>query len=140
MQPLRTFIRMSSDDRSVVLSAAVRLITFGLRRGGPRLSVFEEQRGVRGKSDPARASRIAHLVRRTAECLPFATTCLDRAVVLISLLDDESLQSALRIGVRAITAERLDAHAWVVHGDAPLLVHEEPLYVGFDTSLRVERP
>jgi hypothetical protein len=130
---------MSSDDRSVVLSAAFRLITFGLRRGIPRLSVLEERRGARGICDPSRAARIAHLVRRTAECLPVATTCLDRAVVLISLLDDASLQSALRIGVRAITAERLDAHAWVQHGGAALLVHEERSYVCFDTSLKVER-
>jgi hypothetical protein len=126
------FLRLSGNERIAVLRAALRLLSLKLRLRRPRVG---QKTGKAGRVDRERARRLAHLVRRTAEELPFATTCLDRAFVLTSLLEHESLDATLRIGIRTDTAEMLDAHAWVEHAGESLLVDREREYHSFEAPL-----
>jgi hypothetical protein len=135
MRSLTSFFRLPGGERNVVFRTAWRLLALRLRLQQPRLGRNGEGEQSRRRTDSVRAARLAHLVRRTAEVLPFSTTCLDRAFVLTSLLEDELLHSALRIGVRPVTKDRLDAHAWVEHAGNRLFLGEEGAYVSFDAHL-----
>ena len=133
---MRSFFRLSGHERRTVFRAALRLILLRLRLRRPR--VGHKTPNAKRRIDPVRAQRLAHLVRRTAEELPFATTCLDRAFVLTSILEDESLDATLRIGIRTETADKLDAHAWVQHAGEDLLVGDGPEYHSFEAPLTAD--
>ena len=64
----------------------------------------------------------AHLGRatmRTLALLPTDSRCLVRSLVLIGLLTRRGIPTSLVIGVRA--GPTFGAHAWVEHGQRPLL-------------------
>jgi hypothetical protein len=130
---MRSFFRLSGHERRTVFSAALRLVFLRLHFRRPR--VGHKTDNPQRRIDPVRAQRLAHLVRRTAEELPFATTCLDRAFVLTSILESESLEATLRIGIRTERAEKLEAHAWVEHAGENLLVGDGPEYDSFEAPL-----
>jgi hypothetical protein len=63
--------------------------------------------------------RLGHAVGRTLSVLPADSRCLMQSLVLTRLLARRGIESRLVIGVRA--GDRFAAHAWVEHGDVPLL-------------------
>lgn len=71
-------------------------------------------------SEPARlGQRLAWPIRRTLDRLPFDSRCLMRSLVLIRMLARRGVQGTLVIGV--LGDDAFSAHAWVEHGDVPLL-------------------
>lgn len=134
VRAIESFARMASADRGIVVRAASRLLRERMGIGDAHLVPTDCAAG--GRIDAERARRLAHLVRRTAESLPFRCTCLDLAIVLASLLRDEGLRSILRIGVHADWPDHVDAHAWVEHGELSLFDEEQ--YLRFETALRAE--
>ena len=67
----------------------------------------------------ARSRRLARAVMLTLRLLPGDTRCLSQSLVLTRLLARRGIESRLVIGVRP--GERFAAHAWVEHGNVPLL-------------------
>ena len=67
----------------------------------------------------ARSRRLARAVMLTLRLQPGDTRCLSQSLVLTRLLARRGIESRLVIGVRP--GERFAAHAWVEHGDVPLL-------------------
>ena len=64
------------------------------------------------------ARRIAWLVERAAQLVPWPATCLRRSLVLWAQLRRHGIASELRVGFRQ--AERFEAHAWVELAGVPL--------------------
>jgi hypothetical protein len=63
---------------------------------------------------------VARLVAAAARHGPYRATCLPTAVVLQSILKRHGMAATLRLGVRR-RAGALEAHAWVEHGNNPLI-------------------
>ena len=80
----------------------------------------------------------AHLAAQSIESaarhLPFATTCLDRAVALCWMLRAEHLGGSLHIGVKK-SGDRLAAHAWVERIGERLLDDGGGDFDSFDAAL-----
>lgn len=89
----------------------------------------------------ARAAAAARRVARLAPRMPFATTCLVRAVAGALLLRRRGLRDVtIRLGVRR-SGGTLEAHAWLIHGGVVLLGGGETLdgYTPL-ADLQVDRP
>lgn len=80
-------------------------------------------------ADVAEARRMTRRLRRVADRLPWRSTCLVRALAGAMLLRRRGITGAtIRLGVRK-TADKLEAHAWLLFGPEALLGGEEA--VGF---------
>jgi hypothetical protein len=105
---LRAFFSLPSGERRLLLLAliglpatAVLLRLFGFNRcyAGLRRLVRPRQL-IEPAPNMLRAYRIAHLVRLANGRLPPAANCLQRSLVLWTLLRRHGVKSDLRIGVR----------------------------------------
>lgn len=121
MQRFERFRALSPPERGTFLaalwllpacSAALRVL--GLQRVLRQLPPASSTNAA-----PHDARRVAYCVDAAARQLPLRTTCLTRSLVLHRLLWGQGVASEVRIGVRVVDG-RLDAHAWVECGGAPL--------------------
>lgn len=129
IRPLRAFARLPSSDRRIVLRAIAALIASRWR------SRLEPRRGAAaGADDTARALHVAALLVKTANNLPFRTTCLQHAAALAALLAREGIACDLRIAVRR-EGDSMEAHAWVEHHGTELLARAGEGFVVFDEAL-----
>lgn len=102
-------LRAAFDVRWVATGALVRTQAGGSAAPGPP-----------GGEERAAAVRLARVVARAADQLPWRAGCLVRALALHRRLEASGLRgSVLRIGVRS-GARGLVAHAWVMYGGAAL--------------------
>jgi hypothetical protein len=77
--------------------------------------------------DPvATGRRLGRAVVRTLTPLPADSRCLMRSLVLTGLLAQRGIDTRLVIAVRA--GDQFAAHAWIEHGDAPLLPAGAPAF------------
>lgn len=73
----------------------------------------------------ARSRAVALRVRRVANCLPWRSTCLVRAMAGAALLSRRRIEGVnIRLGVRNDNG-KLAAHAWLMLGSEILLGEEE---------------
>jgi hypothetical protein len=70
--------------------------------------------------------RLGRAVRRTLRMLPTDSRCLMQSLVLTRLLARRGIETRLVIAVRP--GESFAAHAWVEHGDEPLLPAGAPSF------------
>jgi hypothetical protein len=70
--------------------------------------------------------RLGRAVRRTLGVLPTDSRCLMQSLVLTKVLARRGIETRLVIAVRP--GERFAAHAWVEHGDEPLLPAGAPAF------------
>jgi hypothetical protein len=122
VQSWRTFWALNNVERGVARAAAIGLTAtwvglrvFGFRRWnkfvGARLEKAAELGSVR-RSTTVSASRIVQLEAAAARNLFFRTNCLERSLVLWSILRRHGFAADLKIGARK-EAGRFEAHAWV---------------------------
>lgn len=116
--------------RAAVLLAATRILLaiLGLDRTRRLLATKRECR-----VDARRAEQLARAMILASHRVPFATTCLDRAVALWWLLSRERIGAVLRIGVRKTAT--LSAHAWIEHDGRVLLDEEAAGFAAFDAAI-----
>jgi hypothetical protein len=74
----------------------------------------------------ATGRRLGRAVRRTLGVLPTDSRCLMQSLVLTRVLARRGIDTRLVIAVRP--GERFAAHAWVEHGDEPLLPAGAPAF------------
>ena len=117
---------------AVEIVATYARVRWTLRRQGlPR--TLKELRDASG-SGPAGAPdapvatgrRLGRAVVRTLSLLPADSRCLMRSLVLTRLLARRGIETRLVIAVSP--GERFAAHAWIEHGDAPLLPAGAPAF------------
>lgn len=106
------------------------LATLGLDRTRRLLSTARPCR-----ADQRRAEELARAMLCASHRLPFATSCLDRAVALWWLLSRERIAATLRIGVRKADETTLSAHAWVEHDGRVLLDEEAAGFAAFEAAI-----
>lgn len=129
----RKLLRLSGEDRRLVLEAALRLLMvdvalrlFGFPRVRRRLAAEPSSTGAAGGPDvPAyRVERIAWSVAAAGRHHLYPIRCLARSFVLQAMLARRGVPSTLRIGVRKEDG-RFEAHAWVEHEGRPLAERED---------------
>ena len=111
--PARTRARRLTREAFWLVLAAYRLTVARLRltlRPGTALARHPVTSALAGGAHSA--DDIARALDRAVRHLPFAPTCLEKALALRQLLDHAGLPSTLVIGVRR-TGATLDAHAWI---------------------------
>ncbi len=117
--------QLASPDRLAKVEVALRLALSQLEYFLP--SRFLLGRRVRnamqgwpgGESCVLEARRLARVTDAVARRFPFRTRCLQRSLVLVSLLRQRGVSGRLRIGVRR-RAEGVTAHAWVEVARSPV--------------------
>lgn len=122
MRLLRQFLSLSSQERSLLFSAAwllpiraLQLRVFGLKSVARR--PLENTAWSPVTPDPSmtgRARRTQWLVTVAGQYGVWRGSCLSRSVVLADLLDRQRIPNELRIGVRN-PLHGFAAHAWVEH-------------------------
>ena len=130
MRKIRRWLELSWGERALLARAVVHLVIAKLGRPMTSYDVVGRRR-----HDPTRLAWAVYVASRN---VPFATTCLDRALALFRLLRAEGLAAELRIGVR--TSEgALEAHAWVEHNGVVLLDEEASRFVAFDAPVLISK-
>lgn len=133
-----SWVESSPGDRALFLRGAMILLLtrIGLRTIGfaavRRLLAVPPSAAETGRNDEARQA--ARSMERASRHLPFATTCLDRAVALCWLLRLELLGGSLCIGVNRRDGG-LAAHAWVERMGERLLDDGGGEFESFETAL-----
>ena len=101
---------------SLVIAAGLRWLRFNrLLRLLERLRAARPA-GAGSDVSPARAARLVE----TAAARSVASTCLTKALVLHELLQHRGVETELLISAKRAD-DRLEAHAWLRHGDQVLL-------------------
>ncbi len=133
-----SWLESSPRERMLFLRAALLLI---LTRGALKTIGFASIRrlldAAPGGDESGRleeAQLAARSVERAGRYLPFATTCLDRALALCWMLRLDLLGGSLRIGVKKDDQE-LAAHAWVERMGERLLDDGGGEFDSFDAAL-----
>lgn len=73
---------------------------------------------VQGKdADPASLARIAYVIPRLSDRLPWRSDCLIQAIAAQNWLSTMNLASEIRIGVENPKDGPFGAHAWLVHNE-----------------------
>lgn len=118
MRKLRTFLALPPAERRAFLEAwlwvcasRARLLTFGLPR---TLHAWRRPRRTGAAWPPS-----ARWIRIASRYCPGGSNCLVRSVALYGSLRRAGVAADVRIGV-ARTPPRLEAHAWVEIGGAPV--------------------
>lgn len=109
---------LDAPERKVAVAAVWRLsvVTWQLRNLGfsrlhRRLETVEE---VKPPAGSIATARLAYLVDRAADGVPWTTTCLHRSFALAWMLEERGVTAALRLGVgRETSQDALQFHAWV---------------------------
>ncbi len=121
MRSIRRFASLNSDDRALLLSAAL-LLTFS------RLCLWilpwrSTIRTLRWLPVPRKARfsprQAAWAVDCASRVIP-GIACLTQALALHHMLSRAGHDSRIQLGVANRTG-RFEAHAWVEHGNEPLL-------------------
>jgi hypothetical protein len=120
MNRLRKFLRLSSADRRLLISAALLL---GMIKLGLWLLSFQNLRRLLGRlsrrptgmwnADHSFSDRITWAVMRAGRYVPGARTCLPQALAVQVLLARRDCPAHLCIGVAKGEAGQMEAHAWV---------------------------
>ena len=127
MRLLRTYLRLTRFERHIVFQSAIGLV---IARIGHLLKGFgrwKNAEDVPASAKPSfKSSRAVIDVARSIARIHagverhffFKPTCLERSVVLSSLLWRHGVPATVRIGGRK-ESERFDAHAWVEVDNVP---------------------
>ena len=120
MSRLRRFLRMSADERWLLIRAAVLLqvISVGMRllpfRTLRRLIVLAQMNRADSRSaDRLPVERIAGAVEAADRHMPGEKTCLTQALAAQTLLVRQGYPALLHIGAAKGEEGQLQAHAWV---------------------------
>lgn len=119
---VRQFTALSSTERRVLLQAAIMLPAVAIMR---RMMSFKRLQAMlarwAGDADGASLTEIGH-ARQIARIVKAASAhvwprpnCLDRSLVLRTMLARRNIHSELRFGVSR-NGEQFDAHAWIECG------------------------
>ncbi len=120
MRQIFRFLRLPSEDRRLVIRAALAL--WVMRLGLSLVSVptlrrllIERKSGVGGGVPAAEASvdRVVWAVRTAGRRTPWASTCLTRALAAQMMLAKLGEQTRIQIGVAKDEQGGLKAHAWL---------------------------
>ena len=131
-RPSRSFVRwwgLNPPERAAALAGLWRItaVTWQLRtRGfGETLARLDSATGHRRRGPPAPNERLARIVDRLGQGVPWRTTCLHRSLTLAWMLRERGVPAEMRIGVGKDNArEALLFHAWVeIDG---LVVNDSP--------------
>jgi len=121
MNSIRRFACLGSDDRALLLNAALSLMV--ARLGLWFLPWRSAIRMMRSLRIPGRvqftAARAAWAIGNASRLVPRAT-CLTQALALHHMLSRAGCVCRLQFGV-AKDGSDFEAHAWVEHEDKPLL-------------------
>jgi hypothetical protein len=130
----RGFWRLAGFDRGVVVEASVALLATWV---GLRLAGYRRWQSVLGRLAPSRAPEtasqvsilafariIARIEAVASRNLFFRPSCLERSMVLCSLLRSRGIPAELRLGAQKL-GERFAAHAWVEFAGAVLSEMDE---------------
>lgn len=124
-----TLRRLSWPERRLLARAGVLLpvVALGLRLLGLRRTqgwlarLFPLRKRSSAEDCAARAANdTARLVAVAARHAVCRATCLPHSLVLWALLRRQGTRVELRVGVRVVEEDRLEAHAWVECGGVPL--------------------
>jgi hypothetical protein len=132
MRSLRSFYRRSGHEKRLVLTAFILLalvraglwslsflqIRRMLQRVSPRSSLRGDTRSEVG--------RLSWAVSTASRFIPRAT-CLVQALALQTMLRQHGIESSLNIGVAKQDGDRLNAHAWIQHGDELIACGSDPV-------------
>ena len=128
IRKLRTFLSMNAADRWMIAEALALpiCISFGFWvLGVPRTQALLRSWALAGKTDllPADREREIFSARRAQRIVKRSTgvagSCLVRSLTLWTLLLRRGLSTNLRVGFRKRDG-RVQGHAWVEYGDAPI--------------------
>lgn len=121
LQSWKTFWALSRAERAIAREAAVgltithialRLLGFGRWKNIVTRRITAPTGRIARFSPQVSAHRILQLETAVARNLFFATNCLERSLVLWSLLRRRGFPADVRFGARK-EAEQFEAHAWV---------------------------
>lgn len=119
MARLRSFVHLESNDRALLVRAAMMLVAVRL---GLRLLPYVflrrvvramTQRTPKKRSVQHRPDSIAWSVMTASQYVPGAATCLPRALAAHLLLAQSGHVAQFRIGVARCADGAIEAHAWV---------------------------
>lgn len=129
---LRSLVRwwgLDPPERAAALAGLWRLtaVTWQLKMHGfsDVHARLDSVTGHRGGGAPAPTERLARIVDRLGQGVPWRTTCLHRSLTLAWMLRERGIPAEMRIGVgKDNAAEALLFHAWVeIDG---LVVNDSP--------------
>lgn len=119
----------SRDRAADVLAMARSIAELGMARLAHRRLPIERihhlnrQSAASGRTaaqarpgDAAVVDRVAHILPRVAEYMPWRSDCLVQAMAAQRWLDTKGIATSIIIGVD-LPQGALDAHAWLQHGD-----------------------
>lgn len=146
----RTFSQLSGFERAVAIEAFVAL---AISWPGVRLTGFRRWKSILERLGPRNSPAglvscesetalvIARMEAAAARNLFFRTNCLERSLVLWSLLRARGIAAELRIGARK-DAQTFEAHAWVECGGRVVSEPGEPHvhFAPFDGPLASAEP
>jgi len=126
--PLRRFLRLTSQERRLLVGATALLtlihlslgrVPFAMLRrivaGGPR------HRRWSATVDRALADQIVWAVTAASDRIPGGPTCLSRALTVQSMLARRGYPSRLHVGVVRGAQGEVEGHAWV-EGEGRVLI------------------
>jgi len=133
MRSLLSFYRRPRHEKRLLVTAFV-LLAF-VRAGLWSLSLQQLRRLLEQRVSPAASlrsgmrsdvGRISWAVTTASRFIPRAT-CLVQALALQTMLRQHGIASSLNIGVAKQDGDRLNAHAWIQHGDELIACGSNPV-------------
>jgi hypothetical protein len=131
MHKLQILYKLSPEERKLSLEAvlllpllAIRLKLLGFT---PLARIPKPKSGLASPSPStlAKAEKIASIVYRTANHLPFHSSCLVRSLALWRILQNHHIASELVIGVGKSADMQFAAHAWVEYQGVALAERQD---------------
>jgi hypothetical protein len=120
MRLVNKFVRLPAADRWLLLKSACLLIgirvALSLFPFGSLLARISRDRTCDATPAPSGLARIVWSIETVSCHLPFARTCLTKALAAKFLLDRRGYRTTLRFGVAKGSEGQLDAHAWIERG------------------------
>lgn len=116
---VRRFIARPADDRRLLSRAALTqaLVIAGLRCGIAPATLVARVPVLTRAADP---DRVAAAVTASSVVFGSASHCLSRAIAVHAMLRGDAAVTTV-LGIDAVAAGSLDAHAWVERNGRPLL-------------------
>jgi len=113
---LRRFLSLKAGEKLVVLEAVVLLAVVRMALvliPLPRTLAGLQRVGSMIRLPNLSGSRVLDLTERTSRHLPFKVTCLSLALVAQTLLMQSGGGGVLTIGVKRMSPDWIEAHAWL---------------------------